>query len=96
MTLHFSAIVERASGDELAALAPIILELLEILDPHVTAPMYRAVRAHGGYARTIIVPEVDVDVVALARFVARRRMDETAPNDAALEPRADKNREEGR
>lgn len=75
------AMVERASGDELAALAPIILELLEILDPHVAAPIYRAVPAHGGYARTIVVPEVDVDVVALARFVARRRMDETAPNE---------------
>lgn len=88
--------VECASGDELAALAPTILELLEILDPHVAAPMYRAVLAHGGHARTIVVPEVDVDVVALARFVARRRTDETAPNGAALEQRASKIREEGR
>lgn len=64
--------VERATEAELATLEPIILDLLDILDPHVAAPMYRAVLAHGGHARTIIVPEVDVDVVALARFVARR------------------------
>lgn len=62
----------RATDAEIATLAPIIEDLVELLEPHVAARAYRAARAHGAIIRTLILPEVDVDVVALARYVAAR------------------------
>jgi len=64
-------VAERATNEEIAALGQIIGELLEMLDPHVAAPAYRSARAHGAHIRQMVVPEIDVDVIRLARFVAR-------------------------
>lgn len=67
----------RATDDELDALQPIIAELLDLLDPHVASLAYRAAHTAGATVRVLIVPEVDVDVIELARYV-RRRTGETA------------------
>lgn len=64
--------IARVTDDELPTLGPIIAELLEMLDPHVAEPLFRALLANGGRSRVLIIREIDVDVIALARFVRDR------------------------
>lgn len=63
---------ERASDDEIAALQPIIADLVEMLDPHVIARAYRRAHVAGAMTRVLVVPECDVDVIRLARYVRAR------------------------
>jgi hypothetical protein len=58
----------RASDAEIEALQPIIADLVDLLDPHVIAKAYRAGRSTGATVRLLVIPEVDVDVIALARY----------------------------
>ncbi len=59
----------RATDGELEILEPILGALLELLDPHIMAPTFRRALDHGAHIRTIVVPAVDVDAIALARLV---------------------------
>jgi hypothetical protein len=65
----------RASDAEIEALQPIIADLVDLLDPHVIAKAYRAGRSTGATVRLLVIPEVDVDVIALARYVRARTGD---------------------
>ena len=74
----------RATDAELVDLLPIIEALVEHLCPHVFAPMFRKTHVAGGAIRQLVIPSVDVDVIALARF-----MNDWIGRDEALKAIAD-------
>jgi len=62
---------ERASDAELATLAPIMVEIAEQISP-IEAKHLRTALACGAKVRVMTIHVVDVDVVRLARWLARR------------------------
>lgn len=62
---------ERASDAELATLAPLMVEIAEQINP-LDAMALRMALANGATVRVMTIRDVDVDVVRLARWLARR------------------------
>jgi hypothetical protein len=75
-----------ATDEELARLEPIMLALVERLDPAIAFPRLRAVLAAGGKCRTLVLGDVEVDVVALARFIRDWGGDRARVIDAEATP----------
>jgi hypothetical protein len=62
----------RATDEELPILTPIMIELAALLDPEYTARHFSAAVCSGAKVRVARIPNITVDLVALARWVARR------------------------
>lgn len=61
----------RATDAELATLAPLMVEIAEQISP-IEATHLRTALAVGAKVRVMTIRDVDVDVVRLARWLARR------------------------
>ena len=66
---------EQMQDNELDLLEPIILDLLKIIDPEVTLPMFLSSLAHKEHIKAVVAVAhpLEIDIVRLARYVAKTR-----------------------
>lgn len=77
-----------ATDGEIEALAPIIEAILRVVSP-LHLKMFAATRAAGGSVRRLVVEEVDLDLVAVARALRPLMVDHAAIVDLPVVSRDD-------